>query len=181
MNNAVVQISRALDYAAKKHVSQRRKGVAQEPYINHLAEVAYLLAEATGGSDTNLIIAGLLHDCIEDQGVAYAELEELFGADVADLVRDVTDDTTLLKAERKRQQVERTPHKPDRVKMLKIADKTSNLHALAVSPPSGWNEQRIRDYYAWAQAVVAGCRGVNAFLESRFDEACRRGQALINP
>ena len=176
MSNAVVQISRALDYAAKKHVGQRRKGVAKEPYINHLAEVAYLLAEATGGSDTNLIIAGLLHDCIEDQGVTYEELVELFDADVAGLVRDVTDDTSLLKAERKRLQVEQTPHKSDRVKMLKIADKTSNLHALALSPPSGWDAQRIRDYYAWAAAVVAGCRGVNAFLEAKFNDAWRGGQ-----
>ena len=176
MSNAVIQISRALDYAARKHVGQRRKGVAQEPYINHLAEVAYLLAEATGGGDTNLIIAGLLHDCIEDQGVTHAELVALFGVDVADLVRDVTDDKTLLKAERKRLQVAHAPHKSDRAKMLKIADKTSNLRALAVSPPNGWDAQRIRDYYAWAQAVVAGCRGVNAFLEAKFDAAWRSGQ-----
>ena len=172
----VVQVTRALDYAAKKHVSQRRKGEAQEPYINHLAEVAFLLAEATGGGDGNLVIAGLLHDCIEDQGVSYEELVELFGADVAELVRDVTDDKTLLKAERKRLQVEEAPHKSDRAKMLKIADKTSNLRALAVSPPSGWNEQRKRDYFAWALAVVAGCRGVNSFLEAKFDEAYRNGQ-----
>ncbi|MEO7725759.1 MAG: HD domain-containing protein [Burkholderiales bacterium] len=172
----VVQFARALDYAAMKHVRQRRKGEAKEPYLNHLAEVAALLAEATGGEDVNLVIAGLLHDCIEDQGVTYDELVALFGADVAGLVRDVTDDTTLLKAERKRLQVEQTPHKSGRVKMLKIADKTSNLRALAVSPPSGWDEQRKREYYAWAQAVVAGCRGVNAFLEAKFDEAFLNGQ-----
>ena len=176
MSNDVVQISRALDYAARIHVAQRRKGVAQEPYINHLAEVSNLLAEATGGSDTSLIMAGLLHDCIEDQGVTYEELRDRFGADVAGLVRDVTDDKSLLKADRKRLQVEKTPHKPDRVKMLKLADKTSNLRALAVSPPSGWDAQRISDYYAWAKAVVAGCRGVNAFLEARFDEAWSAGQ-----
>jgi (p)ppGpp synthase/HD superfamily hydrolase len=176
MSIDVVQVTRALDYAARKHVSQRRKGEAQEPYINHLAEVAHLLAEATGGGDSNLVIAGLLHDCIEDQGVTYEELVELFGDDVADLVRDVTDDKTLLKAERKRLQVELAPHKSDRAKMLKIADKTSNLRAIAVSPPSGWDEQRKRDYFAWALAVVAGCRGVNAFLEAKFDEAYRNGQ-----
>jgi (p)ppGpp synthase/HD superfamily hydrolase len=176
MSKDVVKIARALDYAAQKHVGQRRKGEAKEPYINHLAEVAYLLAEATGGNDTNLVIAGLLHDCIEDQGVKHAELVELFGADVADLVRDVTDDKTLLKAERKRLQVEHAPHKSDRAKMLKMADKTSNLRAIAVSPPTGWDEQRKRDYYAWALAVVAGCRGVNAFLEKKFDEAYRAGK-----
>jgi len=177
MSLDVVKVARALDYAARKHVGQRRKGEAKEPYVNHLAEVAYLLAEATNGDDTNLVIAGLLHDCIEDQGVTHEELVELFGADVADLVRDVTDDKTLLKAERKRLQVERAPHKSDRAKMLKIADKTSNLRAIAVSPPSGWDEQRKRDYFAWALAVVAGCRGVNAFLEEKFDEAYRNGQS----
>ena len=177
MSIDVVLVARALDYAAKKHVSQRRKGVAQEPYINHLAEVAYLLAEATGGDDTHLVVAGLLHDCIEDQGVTYEELVELFGDDVADLVRDVTDDKTLQKAERKRLQVEYAPHKSDRARMLKIADKTSNLRALVVSPPSGWDDTRKRDYFAWAQAVVAGCRGVNAFLEAKFDEAYRNGQS----
>ncbi len=176
MSIDVVLVSRALDYAAKKHVGQRRKGVAQEPYINHLAEVAYLLAEATGGDDTHLVVAGLLHDCIEDQGVTYEELVELFGDDVADLVRDVTDDKNLLKAERKRLQVEHAPHKSDRARMLKIADKTSNLRALVVSPPSGWDAQRKHDYFAWAKAVVAGCRGVNAFLEEKFDEAWRNGQ-----
>ena len=101
---------------------------------------------------------------------------ELFGADVAELVRDVTDDKTLLKTERKRLQVEEAPHKSDRAKMLKIADKTSNLRAMAVSPPSGWNEQRKRDYFAWALAVVAGCRGVNSFLEAKIDQSYRNGQ-----
>ena len=55
--------------------------------------------------------------------------------------------------------------------MLKIADKIANLLALAVSPPSGWNEQRVHDYYAWAYAVVEGCRGVSRYLEEKFDTA----------
>jgi guanosine-3',5'-bis(diphosphate) 3'-pyrophosphohydrolase len=63
-----------------------------------------------------------------------------------------------------------------RARMLKIADKTSNLRAMLVSPPSGWDEQRKRDYFAWAQAVVAGCRGVSGFLEAKFDEAYRNGR-----
>ncbi|MGB6283794.1 MAG: HD domain-containing protein, partial [Xanthobacteraceae bacterium] len=49
------------DAAAKWHVHQRRKGPAEEPYINHLLEVAMLVADATGGTDTNLVIAALLH------------------------------------------------------------------------------------------------------------------------
>ena len=173
----IVRITRALDFAARKHVDHRRKGLAAEPYINHLAEVALLLAEATGGKDIELVMAGLLHDCIEDQGVTLAELTDLFGADVAGLVAEVTDDKSLEKAERKRLQVAHAPHQSQRAKLLKIADKTSNLHSMKISPPKHWDEQRRRDYFEWAYAVVAGCRGVSAFLEARFDEAYRSGRS----
>ena len=95
--NDIVKIVRALDFAARRHVGQKRKGEAGEPYVNHLAEVALLLAEATDGRDPNLVIAGLLHDSIEDQEVKYDELAAEFGKDVADLVVEVTDDKSLPK------------------------------------------------------------------------------------
>jgi (p)ppGpp synthase/HD superfamily hydrolase len=170
----IVRITRALDFAARKHASHRRKGLAAEPYINHLAEVALLLAEATEGKDAQLVMAGLLHDCIEDQGVRFEELAELFGADVAGLVRDVTDDKSLAKAERKRLQIEHAPHQSERAKMLKIADKISNLRSMRSSPPKDWDFDRKQQYFEWAKAVVAGCRGVSASLEAKFDEVYRR-------
>lgn len=175
MNEDTLLIARALEFAARKHVHQRRKGVDKEPYVNHLAEVARLLAEATDGADANLVAAGLLHDTIEDQGVRYEELVEAFGRDIADLVREVTDDKTLEKAERKRLQVEHAPHKSERARMLKIADKTSNLRAIRNSPPADWSAERKREYFDWAKRVVDGCRGVNARLEAAFDEAWKAG------
>lgn len=175
MNEDTLLIARALDFAARKHAHQRRKGVDKEPYVNHLAEVARLLAEATDGADANLVAAGLLHDTIEDQGVRYEELVEAFGRDIADLVREVTDDKTLEKAERKRLQVEHAPHKSERARMLKIADKTSNLRAIRNSPPADWSEERKREYFDWAGRVVAGCRGVNERLEQDFDTAWKDG------
>ena len=48
-----IMILKAADAAARWHVHQRRKGAAQEPYINHLLEVASLVAEATEGKDPN--------------------------------------------------------------------------------------------------------------------------------
>src|SRR5438876_4387833 len=74
-----VQVLRAADAAARWHVHQRRKGAAQEPYINHLLEVAMLVAEATGGKDPNLVIAALLHDSIEDQEVPPHVITDMFG------------------------------------------------------------------------------------------------------
>ncbi len=84
---------------------------------------------------------------------------------------EVTDDKSLEKAVRKRRQVETAPSKSDRAKMIKIADKTSNLRSIAASPPKDWSAERQREYFKWANKVVAGCRGVNAKLEGWFDGA----------
>ena len=94
------KITRAAVFASQRHAGQRRKGAAEEPYFNHLAEVADLLAQAVGDSDVNLTVAGFLHDTIEDAGVTREELAELFGEDVADLVAAVTDDKSLPKEKR---------------------------------------------------------------------------------
>ena len=83
----------------------------------------------------------------------------------------MTDDKSLPKDVRKRLQIEKTPGKSRRAKLLKIADKTSNLRGLVISPPTGWTEERLRDYVDWAEQVVRSCRGLNAKLEAWFDAA----------
>ena len=165
-----VLLARAFHYACKCHAQQKRKGAAGEPYVNHLADVARRVAEATNGTDINLIAAALLHDTIEDVGVSRADLVIAFGEDVAALVVEVTDDKRLDKAERKRLQVVNAAGKSDRAKMLKLADKASNVRAMVVSPP-GWPDRRKRDYADWAEAVAAGLRGVNETLEVELDAA----------
>ncbi len=171
MDNDLVKLSQAADFAARKHVHERRKGEKAEPYINHLTEVAAMLAEATDGSDPVLVMGGLLHDTIEDTGTKAEELVRHFGPEVAALVEEVTDDKSLPKDVRKRLQIEETPSKSRRAKLLKIADKTSNLRGLVTSPPAGWTAERLRDYVVWAEQVVRSCRGLNAKLEAQFDEA----------
>ncbi len=174
----VLQIVRALDFAAWAHSSQRRKGGAREPYVNHLTEVARLVAQATGGNDEKLIIAALLHDVLEDQSLHVTDemLLENFGERVAKIVREVTDDKSLPKAERKRLQVLHAPHLSRRARILKIADKAANLNSILQTPPKDWSATRKREYFAWAAEVVAGCRGVNAWIEAVFDERLGLGQ-----
>jgi len=177
--NAVSLIVAAADFAARRHAGQRRKGVAGEPYVNHLLEVAALLAEATGGRDAELVAAALLHDTLEDTATEYEELAALFGRDIAALVAEVTDDKSLPKAERKRRQIESAPAASERAKLLKIADKTSNVRALVVSPPTNWDVARVADYIDWAEKVVAGCRGLNPMLERAFDAAATDARAAV--
>jgi len=171
--NTISDLARAYHFAAVRHLNQRRKGKAGEPYINHLTEVADLVAAATGGGDIDLVIAAVLHDVLEDTATTPAELADAFGARVAGIVAEVSDDKTLPKVERKRLQIEHAPHLTPEAKTIKLADKTANLRSIAKSPPADWDAARIADYIAWAIAVVDGCRGTNAVLEEKFDEAVR--------
>jgi guanosine-3',5'-bis(diphosphate) 3'-pyrophosphohydrolase len=169
--NDIVAIMRAADFAAHKHVDQRRKGEEAEPYLNHLIEVASLVAEATDG-DTDAVIAALLHDAVEDQGVTVAEIADLFGPTAASLVAEVTDDKNLPKQVRKDKQIVGASRKSDGASVIKLADKTSNLLAIAKSPPP-WPKERKRAYVEWARAVVSGLPLKPARLMARFEEAAR--------
>src|SRR3954451_9296417 len=113
-----VSVLTAADAAARWHVHQRRKGSAQEPYINHLLEVANLVAQATEGADPNVVIAALLHDAVEDQGVTPQTIAIDFGQHVADVAMEVTDDKSLPKAERKRKQIESASNKSRDAKLI---------------------------------------------------------------
>lgn len=178
MNDAIL-ITRAFRFATERHSTQRRKGEAEEPYVNHLAEVADLVAEATQGSDCNLIVAALLHDTIEDTPTKSSELSSLFNDDIAHLVEEVTDDKTLPKEKRKETQVLNAHKKSTRAKLLKIADKTSNLRSIATSPPSNWDTNRKKEYIKWAVNVFEGLQGVSPWLETQFNEALEKAQKTI--
>jgi GTP diphosphokinase / guanosine-3',5'-bis(diphosphate) 3'-diphosphatase len=169
----ILLISRAWNFAAQRHSSQKRKGKAQEPYVNHLAEVADLVATATDGQDANLVAAAALHDTVEDTATLPGELASVFNADIASLVMEVTDDKSLDKAVHKRLEVEHAAAKSDRAKFIKLADKTSNLRSLIKSPPEDWSVQRRREYLDWALEVAQGLRRTNVWLEAQFDDAAR--------
>jgi hypothetical protein len=151
----LVLVLLAADAAARWHVNQRRKGAAQEPYINHLLEVASLVTEATSGADPNVVIAALLHDAIEDQGVTAATIASQFGKLAADIVMEVTDDKALPKAERKRLQVEHAPHKSREAKLIKLRIESERLKLSA--PFSRWIAEPCEGA-AIPQAHGAGCR-----------------------
>ena len=104
-----------------------------------------------------------------------------FGEDVASLVEEVTDDKTLAKELRKEEQVKTAPTKSSRAKLLKLADKTSNLRSIAASAPSDWSVKRRLEYVHWARAVASGLRGVNQKLEDQFDQAAAAADRSFKP
>ncbi|MGB6283793.1 MAG: HD domain-containing protein [Xanthobacteraceae bacterium] len=107
---------------------------------------------------------------------------ESFGEDVASIVEEVTDDKTLPKQVRKDEQVKTVSKKSLRAKLLKLADKTSNLRAVATSPPADWSVKRRQAYVDWSREVVNnGLRGVNQRLEAQLDQAAAAAERSFKP
>lgn len=163
-------VLKALAFAAHKHRDQRRKDNNASPYINHPIALATVLCNEGGITDVNVLCAALLHDTIEDTETTPAELTKLFGKTISDLVMEVTDDKSLPKAERKRLQIEHAANASFEAKLVKLADKISNLRDIANCPPADWDSNRKQEYFDWAKKVIDQIRGTSAVLERIFDE-----------
>jgi guanosine-3',5'-bis(diphosphate) 3'-pyrophosphohydrolase len=150
----------AAAFAAEKHQDQRRKN-GDVPYINHPLAVARSLVEEAGVRDPVVLAAAILHDTLEDTDTTGQELERAFGAAVAGIVRDVTDDHRLPKAERKQRQVAHARELGTAARLVKLADKLHNLRDLAQAPPPTWDAARVQGYFCWAHEVVQALGPVN--------------------
>ncbi|XP_036336927.1 guanosine-3',5'-bis(diphosphate) 3'-pyrophosphohydrolase MESH1-like [Rhagoletis pomonella] len=167
------KLMQGLQFAASKHRMQRRKD-NETPYINHPINVATILAVEGGISDETVLIAALLHDTVEDTDTTFEEIEIQFGADICSIVREVTDDKSLEKQERKRLQIKHAATSSSKAKLVKLADKLDNLRDLGRKPPIGWSVERQEQYYVWAKKVVDNMRGTNAELEQKLDDIFRQ-------
>jgi len=165
------KILAAIAFAADKHRNQRRKDAAASPYINHPIALANVLANEAGIDDERVLIAAILHDTLEDTETTAQELVRHFGQEITDMVLEVTDDKTLLKAERKQQQIEHASTISRGAKLVKLADKICNLRDIATAPPAGWSLRRKQNYFDWSKAVIDRLRGVHPSLEYLFDTA----------
>ena len=165
---------RALEFASRKHSTQRRKDPAASPYINHPIALVSILAVEAGVRDPEVLCAALLHDTVEDTQTTPEELEQHFGATIAGIVAEVTDDKNLEKQDRKRLQIEHAHALSPAAGLVKLADKIANLRDVAQSPPSNWSLKRRQEYFDWAKAVVDGIPDVPQVLRILFHEAYAR-------
>lgn len=140
-------VIKCASFAAEKHRNQRRKDVEQTPYINHPLGVANILIQEGNVFEPTVILAAILHDTVEDTDTTFAEIEKEFGHRVCQVVREVTDDKTLPKAERKRLQIEHAPNISREAKLVKLADKLYNLRDLEKCVPIGWTSERVKEYF----------------------------------
>jgi hypothetical protein len=173
------RLTKALLFAAEAHRNQRRKGAAQEPYLNHLIEVVDLVVQATDNADMDMVIAALLHDVVEDSPTTYEDVATSFGERVAEIVRENSDDMSLPKAERRRARIAAMALKSREARIVKMADIISNLRAIAVSPPAGWSTERKLGYLEGCRQVVDAARGTEGSIERIFDETAANVERAI--
>jgi (p)ppGpp synthase/HD superfamily hydrolase len=123
-------IERALQVSLTAHEGQFRKAAKPVPYVVHPLHVALLLSR--WGQEDEVIVAGLLHDVVEDcPSWTLARVEADFGRHVARIVGELTEDKTKSWEDRKSRAIEQVPHMSPQAATVKAADKLHNLHALA--------------------------------------------------
>ncbi len=169
-------INRAYIYATMKHGSQKRH--SGDPYFAHPIEVAGILTEYR--LDTSTIVAGLLHDTIEDTEATRAEIAQLFGEPIAELVEGVTKLSKLETLEEQDKQAANLQKfilaisKDVRVLLVKLADRLHNMRTLAFHPkPESRRRiaQETLDIYAPLARRIGMDRMSNELEELAFAEA----------
>ena len=129
-----------------------------------------LLASEAGIDDVVVLQAALLHDVVEDTPTSIADVQAEFGAAVASIVQELTDDKSLPKEERKRLQVVNAPSKSQGAAWVKAADKICNLREIVAAPPP-WELARKLAYFDHAAAVVRRLPHLPARLRDLFEQA----------
>ncbi len=157
----VKQVMSAYEFAAKAHEGQQRQ--SGEPYISHPVAVATLLAELK--LDAQTLMAALLHDVIEDTGVPKADIAEMFGEEVAELVDGVSKLDKIEFRSRAEAQAESFRKMllamvgDMRVILVKLADRTHNMRTLWIMPPD--KRRRIARETLEIYAPIANRLGMN--------------------
>lgn len=169
-------IKRAYLFVKEKHEGQMRK--SGEPYIHHLIEVAYILAQLQAGPAT--IIAGLLHDVVEDTDVTIEEIEANWGKDIATIVDSVTkiqrlklsrrgDDSSFVYEDHRK--IFLGMAKDIRVIIIKLADRLHNMRTLDFLAPE--RQKVIANETMEVYAPIAGRLGINKIKSEMEDLALK--------
>ena len=172
-------ILKAAHFAARKHRYQRRKDKESLPYINHPIAVAMIIAGIGNIEDSEVLAAALLHDTIEDTTATADELIDNFGERICGLVKEVTDNKSLSKIERKQRQIDQAKNLSNGATIIKLGDKISNVMDITNTPPIDWNNYRRLEYFDWAEKVINNCPRVNKALEEYFIDRILKGRKIF--
>ncbi|MEM9030463.1 MAG: bifunctional (p)ppGpp synthetase/guanosine-3',5'-bis(diphosphate) 3'-pyrophosphohydrolase [Pseudomonadota bacterium] len=166
-------LNKAYVYAMKAHSHQRR--ASGDPYFSHPLEVAAILTNLK--LDDATIATALLHDVIEDTEATRAEIDEIFGTEIGELVEGLTKIRRLDLVSKRTEQAENVRKlllaiaSDVRVLLVKLADRLHNMRTLASMKPA--SRARISQETLDIYAPLAGRMGMQAMREELEDNAFR--------
>lgn len=156
------EIKKALQLAINIHAFQWRKDGSA--YIEHPIDVATILQTNIQNAEKNLISAALLHDGIElGPTNAFEEIKKQINPEVANLVFALSDDQSLSSDQRKAQQLLAAQNLPTNAKLIKLADRLSNIRR----PRPDWNHEQRMKYVTHTKALLAIFAGTHQGLEKQ--------------
>ena len=164
-------VEKAYVYSAKVHAGQLR--LSGEPYLSHPLEVAHILAKMK--MDVVSVVAGLLHDAIEDTNADEKEIERLFGQEAAKIVDGVTKISKIPFSTSEERQAENMRKMilamatDIRVILVKLADRLHNMQTLGFQPQH--KQEEIARETLEIYAPLAGRMGIY-WLKSQFEDLC---------
>ncbi|MGH7175101.1 MAG: HD domain-containing protein [Minisyncoccia bacterium] len=160
--NHTPEIKKAIQFAARKHHGQMRKGDEALPYITHLFSAALLVAE--DDVEDAVVIATLLHDTLEDTDTTKEELARAFGSRVAEIVATVSEpprhgDSLHEWKEQKKQYLAQLKLGSDDALLVAVADKIDNIEGRIAARAKGGPESTARwaqpsEHYLWLYGAV---------------------------
>ena len=164
-------VEKAYVYSAKVHQGQIR--LSGEPYLSHPLEVAYILTQMK--MDVICIVAGLLHDTLEDTEAELDEIKHLFGEETANIVDGVTKISKMQFTSRQQRQAENVRKmilamsSDIRVILVKLADRLHNMRTLGFQPPE--KQRSIAAETLDIYAPLAGRMGIQ-WIKSSLEDLC---------
>jgi RelA/SpoT family (p)ppGpp synthetase len=176
-NSNEALLNRAYVYAMKAHGEQRR--ASGDPYFSHPLEVAAILTDLK--LDDSTIAAALLHDTIEDTPTTRAQIDEMFGADIGELVDGLTKLKKLDLVTKEAKQAENLRKlllaiaSDVRVLLIKLADRLHNMRTIGFMPVEA--RRRVAEETLEIYAPLAGRMGMHEMREELEDLAFRE----LNP
>jgi guanosine-3',5'-bis(diphosphate) 3'-pyrophosphohydrolase len=180
------RIEQALRYAAVGHRGQVRRASAV-PYVEHVMAVAWILDRA--GFAEDVVIAGLLHDLVEDTPATLADVEPRFGRTVADLVGHCSEVKTDAQGrkrpwiDRKRDHVAALAEAPLEARAVILADKLHNLISIEIDLREGrpvWSQFHAdRDQVLWYYRAMISCCGTGDPRLEHLAARCREVLAVV--
>lgn len=156
-------IVRCALFAAEFHKHQTRKSDGGS-YITHPLGVAWNIINVGQCNTPEVVMAGILHDTVEDTDCTLEDIKKEFGHVIANIVDEVSDDKSKDKISRKKHQVTHCTEISKGAHIVKLADKLHNLTDMCRMPPKGWSVERVQGYFEWALTIVDMIKHANVHL-----------------